>query len=265
MAEDVAARHGQTIAAIERAADVLTLFSDPEQASLGVTEIARRLGLSKAVVHRILASFRSRGYIEIDDETRRYQLGPSALTLGLAYLERLDVAHMARGALEELSRATDETATLSLRLGDHSRVYVDQVSPARDIKMVVQLGQPFPLHAGGSGKAFLAFLPPAAVGRYLGAQALEAVTAFTITDEAVLRAELSRVAERGYAVSHGERQVGAGSVAAPIFDRHGEPVAVLSVCGPVERFRDEVDGFAPLLLGTTRALSARMGFPSPHA
>lgn len=251
---------GQTIAAIERAADVLTLFSEAAQVSLGVTEIAQRLGLSKAVVHRILASFRTRGYVELDDDTRRYHLGPQALSLGLAYLERLDVAHMARGAMEELSRATNETATLSVRLGDRSRVYVDQVTPPRDIKMVVSLGQPFPLHAGGSSKAFLAFLPPEGVDRYLREQPLEALTDLTITDPGALRAELYRVRARGYAVSLGERQVGAGSVAAPIRDRHGAPVAVVSVCGPVERFRDEVEDFAPLLLKATHALSQRMGF-----
>lgn len=260
MAEEVAARHGQTIAAIERAADVLTLFSDSRLDSLGVTEIAQRLGLSKAVVHRILASFRSRGYIEIDDATRRYQLGPQALTLGLAYIERLDVAHMARPALEQLSRATAETATLSLRLGDHSRVYVDQVTPARDIKMVVQLGQPFPLHAGGSSKAFLAALPPSELDRYLEHHELTALTPLTVTDADALRTELQQVRAQGYAVSLGERQSGAGSVAAAVRDRHGDPVAVISVCGPVERFEDEVAGFAPLLLEVTTALSGRMGF-----
>ena len=77
---------GQTIAGIERALDALSLFAESETASLGVTEIAQRLGLSKAVVHRILASFRAKGFVELDESTRRYSLGPKILFLGLTYL-----------------------------------------------------------------------------------------------------------------------------------------------------------------------------------
>ena len=53
------------------------------------------------------------------------------------------------GYLERLSRETDETATLSLRTG-WERVYIDQVTPERDVKMMVQLGLRAPLHAGAS-------------------------------------------------------------------------------------------------------------------
>ena len=129
---------GQTIVAIERAADVLSLFADADEQTLGVTEIANALGLSKAVVYRILSSFRAKGYVELDEASRRYALGPRALHVGLAYLNRADVRQMARPEMERLCRETDETATLSLRTGS-TRVYVDQVTPDRDVKMVCLL------------------------------------------------------------------------------------------------------------------------------
>ena len=149
---------GQTIAGIERALDALSLFAESDSPSLGVTEIAQSLGLSKAVVHRILASFRAKGFVELDETTRRYSLGPRILFLGLSYLDRIDIVSVARTAMAELCARTSETATLSLRSGDH-RVYVDQVTPSRDVRMSVALGVPYPLHAGASSKAFLAFLP----------------------------------------------------------------------------------------------------------
>lgn len=252
-----AANQGQTIAAIERAADVLTLFVDSRQPSLGVTEIAQGLGLSKAVVHRILASLRGREFVALDEGSRRYALGPRALALGLAYLDRIDVRGLARPVLEQLSAATDETATCSVRAG-HDRIYVDQVTPTRDIKMVVPIGAAFPLHAGGSSKAFLAFLPEAEQADYLS-RPLTALTDITVTDPARLRAELAEIRARGYAVSYGERQEGAASVAAPVLDHEGMPVAVISVCGPVERFRAEVETAASLLTEATGQLSAKLG------
>lgn len=259
----VESTQGQTIAAVERAVDVLTLFTRTDRDSLGVTEISQALDLSKAVVHRILASFRGKGYVDLDPETRRYSLGREALSLGLTYLDRIDVRRVARPAMQALVAATDETATLSVRVG-HTRVYVDQVTPARDIRMVVQLGRPFPLHAGGSSKAFLAFLPEPEREAYLAGD-LPALTELTVTDAGMLRAELATIRERGYAVSYGERQAGAGSVAAPILDHEGDVVAVMSVCGPVERFTDEMDDAAKALLPTVAELSSQLGHRAPSA
>lgn len=249
---------GQTIVAIERAADVLSLFADADEPTLGVTEIATALGLSKAVVYRILSSFRAKGYVEVDEASRRYTLGPRALHIGLTYLNRADVRKMARPEMERLSRSTNETATLSVRTGA-TRVYVDQVTPDRDVKMVVQIGQQAPLHAGGSSKAFLAFLDDAEQEAYLAGD-LEKLTAKTITDPRKLAKELEAIRARGYAMSLGERMEGAGSVAAPILGHDGRPAAVISVCGPVERFRDEATGAAKLLLETTRRLSEQLGW-----
>jgi DNA-binding IclR family transcriptional regulator len=254
------AQSGQTIAGIERALDVLALFADTDQASLGVTEIAQELGLSKAVVHRILASFRAKGFVELDEATRRYSIGPKILFLGLTYLERIDIRQVAREAMVKLSAETNETATLSIRSG-RTRVYVDQITPPRDVKMQVALGTPYPLHAGASSKAFLAFLPPHEQDEYLDLP-LERLTDNTEVDTRKLRKELTRIREAGYAASFGERMDGAGAVAAPIYGIDGTPVAVISVCGPVERFREEADEAARLLLEATRSASLKMGHRS---
>ncbi len=247
----------QTIAGVERALDVLALFGERDVTDLGVTEIADRLELSKAVVHRILASCLVKEFVEVDDETRRYRLGPAILRLGLSYLDRVDVQDVARRALHELVRRTGETATLSVRAG-WSRVYVDQVTPTRDIKMVVQLGSSHALHAGASSKALLAFLSDEEQATYLDGE-LAKVTQRTVTSKRKLREELAAIRDAGYAVSMGERQAGAGSVAAPLFDHTGRPVSVVSVCGPLERFEAEVDACAGALLEVTRETSALLG------
>ena len=246
----------ETVAAIERAADVLALFAQAGP-TLGVTEIAQTLGLSKTVVYRVLSSFRSKGFVDFDDRTRRYSMGPMVLTLGLTYLDSVDVRGLAREAMERLSEQTNETATLSIRSG-WSRVYIDQVNPPRDIKMVVPLGRPFPLHAGGSSKALLAFLTREEQETYLE-MPLSPLTPLTVTDPDQLRRDLAGVRRLGYAVTMGERQTGAAAVAAPVFGLDSRPVAAMSICGPVERFGDEVDGSAGLLLEATRSISKRMG------
>ncbi|WP_329024039.1 IclR family transcriptional regulator [Streptomyces sp. NBC_00690] len=253
----------QTAATVERSADVLLLFAEPGTLTLGVTEIAERLGLSKPTVHRILAALRVRGLVEVDEETRRYSLGLSTMRLGLAYLDRIDVRALAAPELVRLSRVTDETATLSI-LTSGSRVYVDQVTPNREVIMSVRLGIPYPLHAGASSKAFLAFLSDDEIDAYLGEE-LARLTESTVTDEAALRKDIATIRRRGFAQSIAERQSGSASVAAPLFDHHGSPVGVISICGPRERFRSEAKRCAQVLLEATQRLSAQMGATTPTA
>lgn len=243
--------------AIERAAAVLELFAASQSALLGVSEIARALDLPKAVVHRTLGSLRAGGLIEVDEPSRRYRLGPAVLRLAAAYSRHLDIRDLARASMEQLCRATQETVTLSIRSG-WTRVYVHQVQPPTDVKMVVELGYSYPLHAGSSSKAFLAFLAPEEIDRYLE-QPLGAMTDRTIVDPARLRQELRDIRASGYARSYGERQPDAASIAAPILDGEGRPVAVISVCGPLERFGTKAEGAAQELLPLVRALSIRTG------
>ena len=250
-------RQSRSVATIERAADVLFLFSSSDQPTLGVTEIANELEISKAVVHRILTSLRDRHLITLDPTTRRYGLGPAVLGLAAAYRERLDIRLLALETMQELSEATRETATLSIRNGD-TRVYVDQVTPNREVKMTVPLGGHFPLHAGSSSKAFLAFIDERERTEYLQSRALNSLTDNTIVDVEMLSRELDQIRQQGFAVSLGERQADAASVAAPVFDQDG-PIAVISVCGPLERFRETVAETAARVVDSTRDLSLKLG------
>lgn len=245
--------------AVDRALSVLKLFIDPQRSSLGVTEIADQLSLSKGAVHRALTSLRKSGLLDTDPKTRRYVLGLTALTLGLAYQSHQDLHERARPFLRALSERTGETATLSMRRGD-KRIYLDQVTPNREVKMTVPLGEPQSLHAGSSSKAFLAFLSPREQEEYIAGHELTALTDLTITNPDALREELDIIRKRGYAQSLGERQSGSASVAAPVFNHEGVVVATVSVCGPRERFRPNMNEAAKVLLEQTRDFSTKLGF-----
>ncbi|WP_122816797.1 IclR family transcriptional regulator [Nocardioides pantholopis] len=249
-----------TIATVERAADILLHLANTRGPDFGITELSEELGMSKAAIHRVLASLRGRGLVDVDERTRRYSLGVGALRLGLAYLDRIDVRRMGRPALEQLSARTGETATLSVLLGGRERIYVDQVTPDREVIMSVSLGEPYPLHAGGSGRAFLAFLPDEQLEKYVSEAPLEPLTASTIIDVETLRRNLAEVRAHGWARSSGERKSGAASVAAPVRSHDGYPIAVVSVCGPAERFSAEFEGCRDALLHAARTLSRQFGW-----
>jgi len=249
-----------------RVADVLLAFLDGPR-HLGVSALARELGLSKAVVHRILQTLVQRGLLLPDVGTREYHLGPAAAALGARALRESDLRTVALPVLRELQQATGETTTVSARVPG-GRVYLDQVESAREIKMTVELGRRFPLHAGGSSTCILAFLPDDEVEAVL-AGSLDRLTDRTIVDAAGLRRRLEFIRRRGYACTDGERQEGAGSVAAPVFGVDGWAQGAISVCGPAARVDpDACARFVPLVTAAadriSRAMGWRGGIPSPE-
>ncbi|MBO4205669.1 IclR family transcriptional regulator [Micromonospora echinofusca] len=253
----------RTRSGLGRALDVINIIAERAPETLGVSTIARELGLPKAVAHRILKELVADEFLSFNEETKRYRLGSGALAVGLAALRALDVPDTARRYLVRLVRSSGETATLSVRQGWY-RVYIDQVLSPHEVRMSVSLGTSHPLHSGSSSKAILAALPDAEVEDYLDNQPLEAVTPSTITSAAKLRAELARIRRQGYAVSMGERQNGAGSVAAAVRYSTGQVFGSISLCGPQDRFTPQVCAAHGALVAAAAAeISAELGFRLP--
>jgi DNA-binding IclR family transcriptional regulator len=245
--------------AAARVADVLMVFTDGPSA-LGVTAIARELGLSKAVVHRILNSLVDRKLLSSDPRTHEYHLGAAAAALGARALRGSELRSAAMPVLRSLRKTTNETATVSA-LVPGGRVYLDQVESTREIKMTVELGRRFPLHAGSSSSCILAFLTKSEQESVLQDEHLEMLTNRTVTDTEALRQRLREIRSDGFSWSEGERQEGAGSIAAPVFGFDGEVVGAISVCGPVARFDVATrERFVPLLLEAAETISRHLGW-----
>lgn len=92
---------------------LLTLFDDANP-QIGVTDLSRRLGLSKSVVSRIVATFVADGVLEQDELTRRCRLGPLLLELGLIAGELHPVRRAANPALARIREETGQNTLLWL-------------------------------------------------------------------------------------------------------------------------------------------------------
>jgi DNA-binding IclR family transcriptional regulator len=217
----------------DRVADVLLLFAQADR-PLGVSEIARSLSLSKAVVHRILQSLTSRSLTAMVAGGSTYVLGPAATTLSMKAWRQLDLRSLAAPILRRLRDDTRETTTLSVLVG-HQRMYLDQFESPQEIKMVVDLGLRFPLHSGASSRAILPHLSQSVIDN-AAAELREIRPGLDVAD--YLR-RLDEVRERGYALSLNERGIGAASIAAPFFDAAGNVLGSISSSGPDFRYGEQ--------------------------
>ncbi|CAA9473885.1 MAG: Transcriptional regulator, IclR family [uncultured Rubrobacteraceae bacterium] len=220
---------------MERALDILEMLGHSE-GELGISEIGLSVGLANGTVHRLLSTLTRRGYARQVSDSRKYTLGPRAITLASSSRERL--GPLARPFLQELMEVSQESANLAA-LDRNSVVYIEQVPAPRMVRMFTEPGNRVPPHASGTGKVLLAFQPPEAVQAVLGRSGLARFTQHTVTDMDRLLGELEVIREQGYATDSEEIEEGVRCVAAPVSGAEGRVVAAISVSGPAGRLGGE--------------------------
>lgn len=180
------------------------LASSSRRRSLG--ELAQVLGIPKSSLHGILRTLHRRGWIEADETGTRFQLGIRALLVGATYVDADPGVAGLQPILDWLAERTGETCHLG-RLDGADIVYLAKRESRHPIRLYSAVGRRLPAHATALGKAVLARRAPEEVDRLLPSP-LPSMTARTITDRAVLHAELALVRRRGWAEDHEETMDG---------------------------------------------------------
>jgi DNA-binding IclR family transcriptional regulator len=229
--------------AIQAVANALRLLEEfRQETEIGVAELARRLGLHKNNVFRLLATLQEGGYIEQDTSTERYRLGLAALDLGQSFQRSRPLLERARPYLEDLSEGTHESTHVGV-LDDFEVVHLAGIAPERLIVTPLRVGRRLPVHCTALGKVLIGFCPEAqrqAYDRALARNgALTARTRATIVDPDKLVEHLRMVAVQGFAIDRDECEVGLACAAAPVHDASGRVVAALSVSAPSMRVSED--------------------------
>jgi DNA-binding IclR family transcriptional regulator len=251
------------LSSVASAIALLKAFSEDE-VDIGVSTLARRLGIAKSTVHRLATTLVSEGMLEQNPDNGKYRLGIALFGLGALVRRRMDVSTEAKPYLFDLRETTGETVHLTI-LDRTEIMYVYNLESMKAIRMRSDIGIRKPAYCTAEGLAILAFQPAFAIDEIV-ARGLKPRTAKTNTDPARFRQALAGVRERGYAVEDEESEAGMRSLAAPIRNGAGEVVAAVGVAGPVQRLPDEtLASFAPAVLRTADAISVRLGYRSRAA
>lgn len=248
-----------TIQALDRAFDVLDVIA--AHSGLTLSEIATTLDQSPATMHRVLATLEARQVVETDPVRQTWHIGAAAFRLGSAFLRRSSVVERARPLMRALMEETGETSNLGIERNGEV-MFLSQVETHESIRAFFPPGTLSPMHASGIGKALLAAMPEDAVSKRLRHLTLERFTDKTILTTAELQADLAQIQRRGWAFDDEEKALGMRCVAAPIRNLHGEPIAGLSISGPVQRLPlDRIEHIGARVRAAAQQLSQDLGAP----
>lgn len=242
---------------VTKALQVLQAFSY-EHPVMGVSELARKLGMGKSSVHRVLSTLADQGFVTKTDDDR-YRLGLKLHELGQLVVSSLELRQVAHGPLERLRNESGETVHVAVLEGADA-MYVHRIESQSTLRTFSRVGRRVPAHTTSSGKCLLAFSDPEATDIVVRA-GLKRIGPRSITTEAALREALAKIRINGYVVSVEENERGVLSIGAPVFGHDGSCIAAVSMAGPLMRIpTDQVPRFTRMVRRCALDISVGMGF-----
>lgn len=196
---------------------------------VGTSDLARRLGQTKARVHRHLSTLRELGFVEKDSASDGYRLGWKTYRLGMSVSENFGLRKLAHRHLLRLHHDSGQTAVLAMPAGLDVTV-IDEVQSTGEVAITVRPGSVIPAASSALGRAILAFQTEAQRAAAL-AVPISALTASTPRDSKRVERLLDTIHKRWYEVAVNERLPGVAALAAPIFDDRNRVVASVGVIG----------------------------------
>ncbi len=260
--------HRAGIQSVEVGFSLLEVLSDAGSA-LMLRDLAAKAGMSAAKAHRYLVSFQRLGLVMQDTGTTRYDLGPTALKLGLASLARIDAVKLARARLSPLMSQIGETLALAV-WGNQGPCMVHWEESPQAVTVNLRLGDVMPLLSSATGLCFAAFMAtrqPAADTRLQALLKDELVRASKL-GRRDLPANMLQVTKlldeaRGHGVARVVNSLlpGVGGFCAPVFDADGHMALGMVALGSLATFDTSWDGaVAAPLKAAARQLSSDLGY-----
>lgn len=228
--------------------------------SVGVKDIADRLGLPMSTTHRLLDLLVEAGYVDRDKKRRRYLLGLEFFRLAALVAHKTTMASIVQPGLDQLAAESGETAIFAAYLpAERVMTYAAKSDSRHVLRFRVHLNIHMPLEWGASGLAILAYLPADTQARILSEAKPSPVSQRILTPE-VFRDRIARVRRDGFAVTESEKLPDSIGIAGPIHGGFDTVTGSITLTIPKVRFNTgDIASYARLVKATAERFSVVRG------
>lgn len=220
------------VQSVEVGASLLRALADADGPT-SITMLARAAGMSSAKAHRYLVSYIQAGLVVQSERSGSYDLGPLAVRLGLAALDRYDVVRVASERLGSLRDEVEQTVLFSVWTDAGPTVARIEL-PRHPVTLAVRVGTTFPILTTATGRIFLTYAPDL-VGAVLVSEELVAAQAARVThapkNEAAVEKLRRETRSAGLATVDQTFLVGVSAIAVPVLHGDGRLAGALTVIG----------------------------------
>jgi IclR family transcriptional regulator, pca regulon regulatory protein len=215
------------MASLARGLAVIRAFTQ-QRRHLTIAQLSQRTGIPRAAVRRCLYTLARLGYVASDD-SRAYALRPRILALGHAYLSSTPLANAVQPLLDQITSDLHESSSMAVLEGDDILYIARSSTTTRVMSIDLGIGSRLPAYCTSMGRVLLAGLPDAELQAYLSRVKLARLTGRTVATPPELISVLKAVRRDGYSLVDQELEIGLRSIAVPVNDREGRPVAAINI------------------------------------
>ena len=242
-----------------RTLDILELLAGYPD-GLSFMDISNHLKLPVSSLYNLITTLIYRGYLIQTNRGSKLHLGSKLAQLNVAYLENVNLILLADVQMEKLREITGETTSLAVLHG--TRIVIIHKRPGKGILQVINpVGTRLHAHSTGSGKVVLANLHEREIDELYPDEVLRAFSPNTITNKILLKEELAKYRNQGYAFDNQESEEGVWAVASCIWNQEGKPFASISIVAPIVRINNkDTSTWYKLLKDSADEISAQLGY-----
>lgn len=224
---------------------LLVLETIAEHHPIGVSDMARLLDDDISALQRIIVTLSDAGWIRAAvGKPTRWELTAHIQSVAHKGSGQSELRARARATIDSLRASTGESVLLAV-VDNDELIAIDILESMHLLRTAPRIGSVLPPRESAVGQAILAHMPSDRQTRILGD-----------TPNKAMLARLSVVRSRGFAVNQGAIEPGSVAVAAPILNVDGWPIAAISVSGPAERMKPDVQiRIGAAVVHATRRLS----------
>ncbi len=244
---------------VERAFQLLDLLMVAHE-GMGLSELARALGMSKGSMHRLLKTLEHCGAV-MQDEEHVFVPGPRIYKLA-AFVRGTGLRRLALPAMQRLVSHVGETIFLGRIEQEHVHI-LETVEAGGEYlypHVAVPRGTRVPFISAATGRLVLASWPAEQRRHWLQKHKLPRFTEASITDNDTFLEAVEETIASGLAIDRGEYLAGVNAIGVPITGADNSLVAVLCILGFASHFdEDALQRAGALLKVEGAALSRSLG------
>lgn len=252
------AKSNASVKSLELALDALEEVATAD-GEVGVSELAKRLGVAKGSIYRHLQTLVRRGYLMQNMENAYYKLGIKARLLAQNVTDKTDLLSVSQDILKRLSETVGQTVVISAVTKDSLVVLATHLAKL-PVEIGVRPGSKLSLHASAQGKVVLAFSRRLSLSR-IENRPLTRLTSHTLAKWRAVAEEIEVVRKQEWATAPEEVFLGINGLAAPIFDASGDCIGTIALVGLLQHIpRDPHPNQIEAVLTAARRISSRLGY-----
>jgi DNA-binding IclR family transcriptional regulator len=260
-------RDASAAGTVARVVQLLACLAEADGA-VSIKFLCQTLKLPASTVHRLLGLLADEGMVERSADRPIYAPGLELVRIASLLASKVRLLDVAKPFMRTVVRDCDETCCLLQYLPDRRKVMALHAEfSSHPLRYRIELYQPHSILWGATGRAVLAFLPPAEIDAAIQDGDPSPATGERLPSLATIHADLAEIRDRGYAITQGQKIEGAVGIGAPIFNSERRVIGSFCMTIPETRFNKKTQTrLSQILMSRAGELSRALGYaPLPQA